>query len=266
MTDFYAVLGISREASARDVKDAYRRRVKEVHPDLNQDDPRSADRVKAVVRAYEVLGNPDRREWYDRTRSARQGLDDSFDYAAFLRARTDDSESQAKLVFYDLLHDNPTEALHVYNALVGTRDVELARYLGREDFMDCAFLLAEEYEERSQFHRAFDLLAAIVAFENEKPYFRHFMHEVYDRLRRLVCQEMPHAYNGEIVLGCIAKMVALGIPRKDEALCYRTAAEVHLRQGNRRRAAHYLGLAMDIDPRITGTTKLRRDLGFFSVT
>jgi molecular chaperone DnaJ len=63
-TDYYAVLGVDRDASADDIKRAYRRLARELHPDVNPD-PATQERFKEVTRAYDVLADPQRREMYD---------------------------------------------------------------------------------------------------------------------------------------------------------------------------------------------------------
>ncbi len=63
--DYYDVLGVGREASAQDLKKAYRRLAMEFHPDRNPSAD-AADRFKEITRAYEVLSDPDKRSLYDR--------------------------------------------------------------------------------------------------------------------------------------------------------------------------------------------------------
>jgi molecular chaperone DnaJ len=63
-TDHYAVLGVERDASADDIKRAYRRLARELHPDVNPD-PETQERFKEVTLAYDVLSDPQRREMYD---------------------------------------------------------------------------------------------------------------------------------------------------------------------------------------------------------
>jgi molecular chaperone DnaJ len=63
--DYYEVLGVSRDASEQDVKRAYRKLALQYHPDRNPGDGEAAERFKEAARAYEVLGDHERRHLYD---------------------------------------------------------------------------------------------------------------------------------------------------------------------------------------------------------
>jgi DnaJ-class molecular chaperone len=66
MRDPYEVLGVDRKASAGDVKSAYRKLAKKLHPDANKDDPKAAGRFAELNAAYEILGEDDKRKAFDR--------------------------------------------------------------------------------------------------------------------------------------------------------------------------------------------------------
>lgn len=67
--DFYQVLGVAKDASAADVKKAYRRLARDNHPDSNPGDTAKHDRFKAVAEAYDVVGDEAKRARYDEFRS-----------------------------------------------------------------------------------------------------------------------------------------------------------------------------------------------------
>ena len=65
-SDVYAVLGVARDAPAREIRRAYRRLARQHHPDLNRH-PVGAERFAALAHAYEILRDPARRAHYDGT-------------------------------------------------------------------------------------------------------------------------------------------------------------------------------------------------------
>ena len=66
--DYYAVLGVAKDASDAEIKKAYRKLARENHPDANPDDPGAERRFKEVGEAYAVLGDAERRREYDEIR------------------------------------------------------------------------------------------------------------------------------------------------------------------------------------------------------
>ena len=65
-TDPYTTLGVARGAGEADIKKAYRKLAKELHPDTNRDNPKAAERFSRVTAAYDLLGDKDKRARFDR--------------------------------------------------------------------------------------------------------------------------------------------------------------------------------------------------------
>jgi DnaJ-class molecular chaperone len=65
-TDPYSQLGVARGASEKEIKSAYRKLAKELHPDKNKDNPKASERFSEVTRAYDLLSDADKRARFDR--------------------------------------------------------------------------------------------------------------------------------------------------------------------------------------------------------
>jgi len=66
MADPYSTLGVSKGATDKDIKSAYRKLAKQLHPDYNKDNPKAAARFAEVTRAYDLLSDKDKRARFDR--------------------------------------------------------------------------------------------------------------------------------------------------------------------------------------------------------
>jgi molecular chaperone DnaJ len=80
--DYYEVLGVSRTASAEELKRAYRKLALQFHPDRNPNDPQAESRFKEINEAYEVLSDQSKRQRYDTFGHSAQGIP-GFDGAGF---------------------------------------------------------------------------------------------------------------------------------------------------------------------------------------
>jgi molecular chaperone DnaJ len=71
--DFYKVLGVAKDASAADIKKAYRKLARANHPDSHPGNQAAEDRFKAIAEAYDVVGDPEKRKQYDDLRAGLGG-------------------------------------------------------------------------------------------------------------------------------------------------------------------------------------------------
>lgn len=72
-TDFYKTLGVSRTATADEIRKAYKKLARKYHPDVAKDDQDAAKKFQEVQQAYDVLGDTDKRQQYDRFGAGYQG-------------------------------------------------------------------------------------------------------------------------------------------------------------------------------------------------
>jgi len=213
----YDLLEVSENATAQEIKKAFRDKAKRLHPDIAGDD--AAAEMRKLLSAYETLSDKNRRSEYDRVYSrfaekyrGRQ----AFDYRSFLRERKDDPVSQAKLIFFELLHLEEEEAISIWQELGGL-NFPMEEYLDREDWMDCTFILAEELVKRNFCFEAFVLLVMLVREERRQPYFKHFMQDVEIFLKELVRLRLRKTVDDETYIECMEALLELGFSSRDEA-------------------------------------------------
>jgi DnaJ-class molecular chaperone len=125
--DPYEILGLARTASAEQIRKAYRRLAKKLHPDLNPGNKESEERFKEVAGAYEFLSDPDKRQRFDSGEIDASGADrprQRFykDFAA--EAAEDDpyenrsgfADFAAEDIFAELLRRQARESRHARGA------------------------------------------------------------------------------------------------------------------------------------------------------
>ncbi len=272
MTDYYKVLGIQRNSSLREVKRSFRRKAKQLHPDLRasadflSDNGSSDEEMKLLLKAYGILSNPRKRREYDGLLIFfKPTVRTKFNYRDFLKRRKKDLFSQAKLIFYDLLHSNSEEALFLYGRLSSSGPFRLDLYLNWEDYMDCAFLLAEQLAQEGRFMEAFGLFRQIYLDELKRPYFRHFLEEIIIRIKQIACFQLTDSVSPDISLQYLEELLSFDFSRKDKALFYKKIAEVYSCLGENESAITALQMGLEFNQRLPGINKLKEKIGFAEI-
>ena len=214
LDDCYKILGVEQTASIAEIKTAFRRKAKLLHPDLSKEKSKNTKEFQTILKAYQSLLAARERsvldEAYMSRYSRKSNSEESFDYRRWLMERTDE-ESRCKLIFFDLMHNREDDAVEEYKKVSVSRvDFSLSRWFTREDFMDFGFILAEELIFREEFYEAYLLLAQIIRMEYSYSYFRHFFPEVMDLMRNLIRTKLAGTVSDELALDAWEDALDLG--------------------------------------------------------
>lgn len=258
VNDYYQVLGADPEDSQERIKRCFRQRAKELHPDLTAlDDDQAETRMRLLLDAYRVLGDRERRSQYDRLHTLRRRR---FDYRSFLRSRADPG-SLAKLVLYDLMRSRDREALATFGQLESHLGSDLASLLDYDDFMDCAYLLAEALERDGDYDKACEYYLRVYHAEASRPYFRHFIAEVVERMRDVACFKMADTAAPLDSVRRIEELIDLNLSDRESAFFCKRIAEIYTDVGNLKAARRYLRRALNLDGGLAGVKKLKERVG-----
>ena len=260
MKDYYSVLGVPDSSGEVAIRQAYRAKAKEMHPDYSG----GHEDFIILKEAYEILSEPATRDAYDRGRRAEYAWtkDDDWDYGDFLRERMDEPEMLTRLICFDLLHDSDDEAVRLFEQ--GGGIFLLKKCLGREDFMDFAFLLAEAYLERGAKIRAYRLLKGVADLEEEDAWFRHFYVEVLERLSRIVHGGLDDDPDNSLRIAMIFDLLGLSFAGHEEARLRKLLSELLSANGQHAEAGQQIFRAHNLAPNIpeiADTVKQLRALG-----
>lgn len=235
MEDCWKVLGIRRDATLTEIRRAYRKRVKEFHPDASGN-PETSEEFRRVVRAYEILTDAKTRKIFDSSfrEHFRRRPPKSWDYREWLLKREDD-ESRAKLIFFDLTHARESEAVREYKRMRTERtSFNLRRWFTKEEFMDYSFILCEEMILREEYYDAAMLLCQIIELERKYEYFRLFFPEVLELFRNVMRRHIEGKISDELALDFFESALELRLGKADDAFILRKMGEIYARIGDAR--------------------------------
>lgn len=261
MPNYYDILKIPREASHAQVKAAFRKLAKEHHPDYHPPERGewAHSRMQEILRAYEVLIDDEKRAIYDRTISHIDEL-----RAPSLREKLKkrrDPRARCRLILLDLLEGRGTEALNLYEELrAADPSFNLKDHMPLSDYLDCEFLLAEEYERQNRTEEAFEMYSRLYREDKRYNYFKHFREEILLRMRNLMVQLLRAEEELPLVLKSLSETMKDALPRRERAFIYKKMAESFIRAGDRRLARLNLISALLLNPKLGGAKKIRARL------
>ncbi|KAH7544770.1 hypothetical protein FEM48_Zijuj01G0021500 [Ziziphus jujuba var. spinosa] len=117
--DYYDTLGVSRNATASEIKKAYYGLAKKLHPDTNKEDPEAEKKFQEVQKAYEVLKDEDKRQQYDQFGHAAFEEQEGSGFSHDFRNPFNDIFNDGVMILLDYLNSNLTSQLYIHvNAAV----------------------------------------------------------------------------------------------------------------------------------------------------
>ena len=263
MIDHYKILGLTINASAGEVKKAFRAKAKEYHPDRNVD--RSAwatAKMKRLIEAHRILSSQSHREIYDRQYRLAMGRSESRT-EEWLRRHHEKRWTAAQSILNDLLAGNGAKAAKAYEALrKKNKDYDLCEHLKIRDWVDCKFLLAEEYENQGRFVEAAELYEALYECDEAKAHTPHFLQELGERLQRLYVRRLAPSASPEMAVQYYLHALPLERSGVRRSFLHKKLAECHLQMENPAEARRQLAIAFKLKPGLKGVAKICRQLGF----
>jgi curved DNA-binding protein CbpA len=262
MSNYYEILQIRLEATKEEIRVAFRALAKKYHPDYHPDRGAWAhDRIREILRAYEVLKDDKKRAIYDRTLAHIANLKTSRRHRDELKKRKDDPKSCCKLIFLDLLEGRGLDALFFYEEMSAKHaSFNLKDHMPITDYLDCSFLLAEEYERQHKLETAFRHYAGIFNEDKRYNYFKHFRGEILLRLYKLALRFMETKEQIPLALSAYTDILAHHLQRRERAFLYKKFAECFLKNGERKLARLNILCALMLQPRLGGSKKIRKSL------
>ena len=263
--DYYTILNISPSASIAEIKRAFRKKAKELHPAIPHNVRHTGGKksneqaLLQLIRAYEALLDAKRRAEFDVFYNKAAKKTESFDYRTWLKEQTD-TESKAMLIFFDLFHNAEDEAVEEFLRLrVVQPSFSLRRFFNRGDFMDCGFVLAEELSFRNHYYEAFVLLEQIIREEQKQAYFRHFFPEVLILARKLIREKLIYMLADDLILDCCEAALDFGLSKADNAEILKKMAEIYYRMGDFTTGDGCAAASVRMNPRIRGIATLKKN-------
>ena len=233
MERYYQILGISPGASVAEIRKAYRKKVKEYHPDKSS--KKTSEEFQLVVQAYRILSAGKAEKFFDENpfyhKNSRKNKNE-FNYRDWLSARSDE-ESRAKLIFFDLMHEREDDAVDEFKRMsMNHVDFSLKKWFTREDFMDYGYILAAELYFRSEYYDAIILLEQIIRMEYKYPYFRLFFPDVMDFTRTILKRHIDGKISDELALDVWERAIDLKFGKEDDTFFLLKMAEAYQRLGD----------------------------------
>ena len=278
--DYYQILEVKRNATAPEIKRAFRRLAKRYHPDKNPEQIAFAEQMfREVCRAYNTLRDKKQKSNYDRTlqtierqRKAREAYLEKL-------SRLNKNYAKLELLLEALLHQKYETGISLYEQLCENNEKigkawRIDDFLSYEESRDCEFLIAEAYqnlgfsngdasstfERHRKIKQATLIYESLLSAESKRPCFRHFIQEVKERLKFIYLYHFSVDGYDQTHHIPLTKIRALKLSKRETAWMYKKIAEFYVEIDRFPEARTVLKMAFELQPRLTGAKKICKTL------
>ena len=283
--DYYQILEIERDATAREIKRAYRKLAIRYHPDKNPERTTFAEKMfREVCNAYNTLQDKKLKSDYDRTLQTIERQQKSRDAYLDRLSRLNQTYAKLELLLQALLHHNYETGVSMYEQL-RHRSEEIGKewriddFLSYEESRDCEFLIAEAYQKLGfsnggpssvldryrKIEQAMLIYESLLSAETKRPCFRHFIPEVKERLKFIYLYHFSIEGYDQTRAIPLAKIRELRLSKRETAWMYKKIAEFYVEIDRFPEARTVLKMAFELQPRLTGAKKICQTLNMGSL-
>lgn len=264
MINYYQVLQVQEGSDRAEIRNSFRRLAKKYHPDKTKANGISSeDKIKLLIKAYKTLTDSKKRIHYDTQLQSNNIRIRDFYYRETPKRGSGkyDLRSQAKMVLNDLLNKNGPLAVKNYERLKEkNKEFELLAFLNLKDYLDCKFLLAEEYEKQGHYELAFKMYEYVYQEENGNPARKHFLEEIKERIIRLSCKKLIKLMHPDAAITYLSRALNLKLSKNEEAFIYKKIADCYVASGEWDNALERFNKALSLCPNLKGAQTLKSKL------
>ena len=264
MINYYQVLQVQEGSDRAEIRNSFRKLAKKYHPDKTKANGISSeDKIKLLIKAYKTLTDSEKRIHYDTQLQSNNIRIRDFYYKENPKRGNGkhDLRSQAKMVLNDLLNKNGPQAVKNYERLKEeNKEFELLAFLNLKDYLDCKFLLAEEYEIQGHYELAFKMYEYVYQEEDGNPARKHLLEEIKERILRLSCKKLVKLTQPDTAITYLTRALNLKISKNEEAFIYKKIADCYVASGEWDNALERFNKALSLCPNLKGTQTLKNKL------
>ena len=278
--DYYQILEVGRDATAQEIKRAYRNLAKRYHPDKNPERTAFAEKMfREVCSAYNTLQDKKRKSDYDRTLWTIERQQRSHEVYLDRLNRLNQTYAKLELLLQALLHHKYETGISMYEQLQHHsqetgKKLRIDDFLSYEESRDCEFLVAEAYQKLGfsngdpssvldryrKIEQAMLIYESLLSAEAKRPCFRHFIQEVKDRLKFIYLYHFSVEGYDQTHPIPLTKIRELKLSKRETAWMYKKIAEFYVEIDRFPEARTVLKMAFELQPRLTGAKKICQTL------